>query len=277
MTHVAATLSSRTTAIDTTADGLDNQLAPALDELAAITDTEARRDALRHDIVEHAMPLADRLARRFDHRGVPLDDLTQVARLALIKAVDGYSSRRGGAFTRFAVPTIQGELKRHFRDKGWIIRVPRRLQETRLALNKATPVLHQELGRTPGVDDYAQYLQMSPDQVREGMACVHAYDAVSLQAPAHPGSEEDLSQLIGDDDPAMHTAETRTSLQPIIERLPERERRILAMRYADDLTQAQIAERVKLSQMHVSRLLKQTLTKLREGLRTHRVTSVSVR
>lgn len=276
MTHVAETLSQRTTAIDDTATGLDAQLRPALDQLAATSRTDARRDALRHDIIEHAMPLADRLARRFDHRGVPLDDLTQVARLGLVKAVDGYSSRRGGVFTRFAIPTITGELKRHFRDKGWIIRVPRRLQEARLALNEATPVLHQSLGRSPTVDDYARYLRMTPDQVRAGMACVHAYDAVSLQAPAHPGSEEDLSELIGEDDPDMQKAETRTSLRPIIQRLPERERRILALRFADDLTQAQIADRVELSQMHVSRLLRQTLAKLRKGLRTGRLESASV-
>ncbi|MFD0556574.1 RNA polymerase sigma-28 (SigD/FliA/WhiG) subunit [Stackebrandtia endophytica] len=268
MNHVADTL--RTSAIDTAAPNLDARLRRALVELAATPKNDPRRQALRHDIIEHAMPLADRLARRFANRGVPLEDLTQVARLGLVKAVDGFTTRRGSEFSRFAVPTILGELKRHFRDKGWIIRVPRRLQETRLALNEATPILNQELGRTPTVDDYATYLRMSPEDVRAGMACVHAYDAVSLHTPAHPGSEEELSELIGEEDPAMSTAETRTTLRPIIDRLPERERRILAMRYADDLTQAQIADRIHLSQMHVSRLLRQSLARLREELRAGR-------
>ncbi|GAA4906822.1 RNA polymerase sigma-B factor [Stackebrandtia albiflava] len=267
MTNVAHTLATRTSAIDTTAPSLDARLRPALDMLADASGDDREREALRHDIIEHAMPLADRLARRFDHRGVPLEDLTQVARLGLVKAVDGFTTRRGTAFSRFAIPTILGELKRHFRDKGWIIRVPRRLQETRLAINEATSYLHQRLGRTPTVDDYATHLGIPAEQVRAGMACVHAYDAISLQSPAHPGSEEELSEFIGGEDPAMTTAETRTALGPIIAQLPERERRILAMRYADDLTQAQIADRVKLSQMHVSRLLRQTLAKLREGLR----------
>lgn len=264
MTHAVETVSTGSTTGGPTAVNRDDRLRTALDELAEIPTGEPRRDVLRGRVIEHAIPLADRLARRFAHRGIPLDDLTQVARLGLVKAVDGYSRHRTKTFTGFAAVTILGELKRHFRDKGWIVRVPRRLQETRIALNDVSGELHQRLGRTPTVDDYARSLGLTTESVREGMTCVRAYDAVSLESPAHPGSEERLSESIGDDDPAMRAVENRVMLRPLLACLPERERRILMLRYADDLTQAQIADRVELSQMHVSRLLRRAVLRLRK-------------
>lgn len=247
---------------------LDALVQSDLERLARLPRTDPKRTALRNSIVEQVMPLADRLARRFERRGEPLEDLMQVARLGLVKAVNNFDAQRGTGFSRFAVPSISGELKRHFRDKGWMVRVPRHLQETRLAINKSTVELSQKLGREPTVDDFAARLSMSPEQIRAGMNCTSAYDAVSLHTPAYRDSSEELGDSLGDRDPGMELAETRVSLRPLIQRLSPRERRILAMRFADDLTQAQIANQVKLSQMHVSRVLRQTLSTLRDGLGT---------
>jgi RNA polymerase sigma-B factor len=245
---------------------LDSQVQPALDRMARLPGGDPARKRLRNDVVERAMPLADRLARRFEHRGESIDDLTQVARLGLVKSVNNFNAERGTGFTRFAVPSILGEIKRHFRDKGWLIKVPRRLQETRLALNSASRELSQKLGREPTVEDFAEYLSIPVAQVRAGMDCVGAYDGVSLQAPAHRDSDAQVADSIGAADPDMACVETRQSLRPLIMQLSARERRILAMRFGEDLTQSQIADRVGLSQMHVSRLLRQSLAKLRQGL-----------
>lgn len=247
-------------------EDLDPQVGPLLEQLSRLDESDPRRHRLRNTVVRKAMPLADRLARRFDHRGQPLEDLTQVARLGLINAVDNYDCCRGRGFTRFAVPSILGELKRYFRDKGWLVRVPRRLQESRLAFNEAAKVLSQRLGRTPTVADYAEYLSITPDQVRETLECAGAYDGVSLQAPAHRDSAEELVDSLGAGDPELRHAESRALLRPALTDLPERERRILALRFVDDLHQSEIAERVGLSQMHVSRLLRQTLGTLRERI-----------
>lgn len=245
---------------------IDPEVKPALERMEHLKKTDPRRRRLRNTVVQRALPLADRLARRFEHRGQPLEDLTQVARLGLINAVDNYSCERGKGFTRFAVPSILGELKRHFRDKGWLVRVPRRLQETRLAYNEATKVLTQRLGRSPTLEDYADYLEVPVEQVREGIECASAYDGVSLQTPAHRDSAEELADSIGGFDPALKCAEARQLLRPAVRNLPERERRILALRFVEDLHQSEIANRVGLSQMHVSRLLRQTLGKLRERI-----------
>ena len=221
---------------------------------------------VRNEIVAAALPLADRLARRFSHRGEPIEDLSQVARLGLIKAVDHYDVARGSGFTRFAVPSILGELKRHFRDRGWLIRVPRRLQETRLAVNQAAVSLTQRLGREPTVDDYAAELGVPSGQVRDAIDCGGAYDGVSLHSPAFRESSDELADLLGDDDHGIDNVDNRMTLRPLLRQLPLREQRILSMRYGQDMTQSQIAERVELSQMHVSRLLRHSLDTLRKGL-----------
>jgi RNA polymerase sigma-B factor len=225
------------------------------------------RPRIRARLIELYLPLAEYLARRFRNRGEPLDDLTQVARVGLIKSVDGYDPCRGAAFTSYAIPMIVGELKRHFRDKGWDVRVPRRLQELRLEIGKVAGGLAQELGRSPTVADLAARLDVSEEAVIEGLESGHAYRALSINAPA--GGEEsggELADLLGDVDRSLEAVDDRESLRPLIARLPVREQKIIAMRFFGNLTQTQIAEHLGISQMHVSRLLAHALTFLRGEL-----------
>jgi RNA polymerase sigma-B factor len=225
------------------------------------------RAVVRERLIEMHLPLAEYLARRFRNRGEPLDDLVQVANLSLIKSVDGYDATRGAAFTSYAIPMIVGELKRHFRDKGWDVRVPRRLQELRLEIGKITGDLAQRLGRSPTVADVAEQLGVSEDEVIAGLDSGHAYRALSLQAPVQ-GEEPAtaLVDLIGDVDPDMECVEDREALRPLIGKLPQREQKIIAMRFFGNLTQSQIATELGISQMHVSRLLSRSLGILRQGL-----------
>src|SRR5690349_3936068 len=225
------------------------------------------RERVRARLIELYIPLAEYLARRFRNRGEQLDDLIQVANLGLIKSVDGYHADRGAAFTSYAIPMIVGELKRHFRDKGWDVRVPRRLQELRLEITKVSGDLAQQLGRSPTVTDIARHLGASEDEVIEGLESGHAYRALSLQAPVQ-GDEPttELSDLLGDLDPDMEHVEDREALRPLIARLPQREQRIIAMRFFGNMTQSQIAAELGISQMHVSRLLSHSLRVLRAGL-----------
>jgi RNA polymerase sigma-B factor len=225
------------------------------------------RPRIRERLIEMYVPLAEYLARRFRNRGEPLDDLVQVANLGLIKSVDGYDPTRGAAFTSYAIPMIVGELKRHFRDKGWDVRVPRRLQELRLEITKASSDLAQQLGRSPTVADIAIHLGVTEEDVIEGLDSGHAYRALSLQAPVageEPSTE--LVDLIGDLDPDLENVEDREALRPLIARLPQREQRIIAMRFFGNMTQSQIAAQLGISQMHVSRLLSHALGVLRDGL-----------
>nr|BFE65833.1 hypothetical protein GCM10020063_103590 [Dactylosporangium thailandense] len=225
------------------------------------------RPRVRARLIELYLPLAEYLARRFRNRGEPLDDLTQVAGLGLIKAVDGFDPSRGAAFTSYAIPMIVGELKRHFRDKGWDVRVPRRLQELRLELGKVSGELAQELGRSPTVADLAGRLGVSEEEVIEGLESGHAYRTLSINAPAGgDGGAAELADLLGGADRALEAVDDRESLRPLIARLPEREQRIIAMRFVGNLTQTQIAARLGISQMHVSRLLTHALTFLRGEL-----------
>lgn len=241
----------------------------SLDELAALPSGHPRRVPLRNDVINRTLPLADRLARRFAHRGEPLEDLVQVARLGLLKAADGFDPGRGNGsgFIGYAVPTILGELKRHFRDKGWSIRVPRRLQETLVNVNASIDPLSQELGRTPTVEDLAEHLGIEPELVREGLGCTHAYTAVSLHTPTEDDGGRELLDLVGTEDPGLDAAEARVAVEPLLAKLPDRERRIIVLRYFHGLTQSQIAARVHLSQMHVSRLITRTLALMRTWLR----------
>jgi RNA polymerase sigma-B factor len=225
------------------------------------------RGRIRDRLIELYLPLAEYLARRFRNRGEPLDDLTQVANLGLIKSVDGYDVSRGAAFTSYAIPMIVGELKRHFRDKGWDVRVPRRLQELRLEITKATSDLSQQLGRSPTVTDIATHLGVTDEDVIEGLDSGHAYRALSIHAPmAGEEATTELADLLGDVDPDMQGVEDRESLRPLIAQLPKREQRIIAMRFFGNMTQSQIAAELGISQMHVSRLLSHALGVLREGL-----------
>ncbi|MET7422001.1 SigB/SigF/SigG family RNA polymerase sigma factor [Dactylosporangium sp. NPDC005555] len=230
----------------------------------------ADRDRVRARLIELYIPLAEYLARRFRNRGEQFDDLVQVANLGLIKSVDGFDPTRGAAFTSYAIPMIVGELKRHFRDKGWDVRVPRRLQELRLEISKVSGDLAQDLGRSPTVADLAKKLGASEEDVIEGLDCGQAYRALSLDAPVGDGGDgggaTGLGDLLGGDDPDMANVENREALRPLLAKLPAREQKIIAMRFHGNLTQSQIAAELGISQMHVSRLLAGALRTLRASL-----------
>jgi RNA polymerase sigma-B factor len=229
-------------------------------------DYRATRDrAIRDELIEAHLRLAEHLARRFANRGVATDDLIQVASLGLVKAVERFEPERGLEFSTFATPTIVGELKRHFRDKGWAVRVPRRLQELNLQLGEITGKLSQELGRTPTVAEMANAAGTTEDEVLEGLESAHAYTLTSLDAPT---GDEDLAlrDQIGSEDETIELLEYRTSLTPLLDQLPPRERMMLYLRFFKGMTQSEIADKLGISQMHVSRLLAKTLTTLREGL-----------
>jgi RNA polymerase sigma-B factor len=236
-------------------------------ELAGLAPDDPKRNRVRDELVEMHLPLVEYLARRFRNRGEPLDDLVQVATIGLIKSVDRFDLDRGVEFSTYATPTIVGEIKRHFRDKGWAIRVPRRLQELKLLLTKATSDLSQQNGRSPTVAELAKHLEMSEEDVLEGLESANAYSAVSLDAP--DGTDDDspsVSDSLGIEDDALEGVEYRESLKPLLERLPPREKKILLLRFFGNMTQSQIAAELGISQMHVSRLLARTLAQLRDGL-----------
>ncbi|MER7276461.1 RNA polymerase sigma factor SigF [Dactylosporangium sp. NPDC000244] len=246
-------------------DAQAKALLSLLGDLPAGTD----RERVRARLIELYIPLAEYLARRFRNRGEQLEDLVQVANLGLIKSVDGFDPTRGAAFTSYAIPMIVGELKRHFRDKGWDVRVPRRLQELRLEISKVSGDLAQDLGRSPTVADLAGRLGVSEEEVIEGLDCGQAYRALSLDAPvgdSGDGGANGLGDMLGGDDPDMRNVENREALRPLLARLPEREQKIIAMRFHGNLTQSQIAAELGISQMHVSRLLAGALRSLRDQL-----------
>jgi RNA polymerase sigma-B factor len=221
--------------------------------------------AARDELVERFLPLAARLAQRY-HRGAePLDDLVQVASVGLLKAIDRFDPERGTAFSSFAVPTIAGELKRHFRDKSWALKVPRDLQELTQRVGRTTERLVHELGRTPSVAEIADTLGVTPEEVLEAREAATAFAAESLDRPA--GDDQDAAPLVdtlGTDEPGYLQAEQSATLETMMRVLTDRQREVLRLRFAEDLTQSEIGHRLGLSQMHVSRLLRQALTRLRE-------------
>ena len=219
----------------------------------------------RERLIERFLPLAKQLARRYGSAGEPLDDLVQVASLGLVKAVDRYELERGTAFSSFAVPTILGEIKRHFRDTGWTVRVPRSIQERRIQVNRAIPALTGRLGRSPTTAEIAEHIQATTEEVLEAMEAAVAYEPVSLDSS--PGADEDdetWAQAVGEDDPQYELVEHGATLAPAMAALPPRERLILHMRFVEDMTQSQIADKVGISQMHVSRLIRKALEAMRE-------------
>jgi RNA polymerase sigma-B factor len=237
------------------------------ERLTQLSASDPERARIRATLVELHLPLVEYLARRFRNRGEWLDDLTQVATIGLIKSIDRFDLERGVEFSTYATPTIVGEIKRHFRDKGWAVRVPRRLQELKLSLTKAIGDLAQREGRAPTVSELAAHLQMSEEEVLEGLESANAYSTVSLDAP--DSGDEDapaVADSLGMIDDALEGVEYRESLKPLLERLPPREKKILLLRFFGNMTQSQIAAELGISQMHVSRLLARTLAQLREGL-----------
>jgi RNA polymerase sigma-B factor len=222
--------------------------------------------AVREELVERFMPLAKRLASRYSGGIEPFDDLLQVASVGLVKSIDRFDPERGTSFSTFAVPTILGELKRHFRDRGWSIHVPREVQERILKVDRALAELPARLGRAATVDDVAERLGISTEEVLEAMHASQGHHAVSLDAspPQADGEERTpLGERIGAQDIGYETVEYGASIQPALAEISERDRTILHLRFAEDLTQSEIAERVGISQMHVSRILRNTLDRLR--------------
>jgi RNA polymerase sigma-B factor len=219
----------------------------------------------RDELIRRFLPLARKLARRYERASEPLDDLVQVASLALVKAVDRYDVSRGDAFSSYAVPTILGELKRYFRDSGWALHVPRGMQEEVLRVNSAIERLSRELGRSPSPQQLAIRLDMSVERVLEAMEAASAYDTMSLDAPRRSSDEEQgsLADGLGHTDERFEFVEDSASIQRGLRALPERERVIMYLRFAEGLTQAEIAERVGLSQMHVSRLIRRAIERVR--------------
>jgi RNA polymerase sigma-B factor len=226
------------------------------------------RAVLRKRAIEAGLPLARRLATRYKGRGEPLDDLCQVAALALVKAVDGYDPARPSAFSSYAVATIVGALKRHFRDTTWRVRVPRRVQELAIALVPANASLTQQLGRSPTLPELATHLHTPEAEVAVAVNAWRAYQPDSLDALSAPDRDDRPPPIdtIGAVDTRFDAVTDRHTLQALLAALPARQRRILVMRYVGEMTQAEIATQVGLSQMHVSRLLQRVLTQLRTGM-----------
>ena len=222
-----------------------------------------QRAQTRDELVRLHLPLAEHCARRFLNRGEPFEDLAQVATIGLIKSVDRFETDRGVEFSTYATPTIIGELKRHFRDKGWAIRVPRRLQELRLAISGVTGELTHELGRSPTPREIAGKLGIGMEEVLEGIESANAYSTLSLDSADTDEGTAGLLETLGVDDLALEQIEIRESVKPLLASLAPREKQILTLRFFAGMTQTQIAEEVGLSQMHVSRLLNQTLASLR--------------
>lgn len=234
------------------------------EQLAALEAGTGEHEALRAALIERHLPLVTFMARKFADRGEPLDDLIQVGTIGLIKAIDRFEISKGFEFSTFATPTIVGEIKRHFRDKTWAVRVPRRLQELGASVTKATTELTQKLDRSPTPKEIAKHLGITVDDVAEALESNAAYSTVSLDVTSETSTS--IGETFGALDEALEGVEYRESLKPLLAQLDDREKRILQMRFFDNLSQSQIATELGISQMHVSRILNKVLTHLREGL-----------
>jgi RNA polymerase sigma-B factor len=223
--------------------------------------------AAREELVERFLPLARQLARRYQRTNEPLDDLMQVASVGLVKAIDRFDPARGTAFSTYAVPTILGELKRYFRDSGWAVHVPRGMQERVMKLDTTAQELHRKLGRSPSPKELATELELSEEEVLEAMEAASAYDAVSLEqqrSDTDNGSSSDTFQdKLGTEEERYELVEYGATIAPTLKALSPRERLILHLRFVEDMTQSEIAERIGVSQMHVSRLIRRSLARLR--------------
>jgi RNA polymerase sigma-B factor len=220
----------------------------------------------RAALVAEYMPLARSLARRYERSSEPLEDLVQVASLGLVKAVDRFDPSRGVAFASFAVPTILGELRRYFRDCCWDVHVPRGTQENVLAIEAAQRRMMLDKGRAPSVNELAEYLELDVERVLDALRAAQAYGTISLDAPRSSGAGEDggtYAESLGDIDERYELVDGAATVASALRHIPQRERTVLALRFGQDLTQSEIAERIGVSQMHVSRLLRRALEQLR--------------
>lgn len=222
--------------------------------------------AARDELVERFLPLARKLARRYNVGHEPFDDLVQVASLGLVKAVDRFDPSRGNTFSSFAVPTILGELKRYFRDHGWAVHVPRGAQERAVKVEDAQQYLSVKSGRAPTVPELAEYLELGIDEVLESLETARAHHATSLDAPQDDGDGEGtkLVDTFGDEDPSLKLADARITVGMVAAQLSQCEREVLALRFVHDMTQTQIAELIGVSQMQVSRILRRSIARLTE-------------
>jgi RNA polymerase sigma-B factor len=239
-----------------------------LAELADLGDEDPRRPLVRDELVTMHLPLVRHLARRYRDRGESLEDLVQVGTVGLIKAVDRFDLAQGTEFSTYATPTILGEIKRHFRDRTWAMHVPRRVQELQAQVTARSDELTGTLGRSPTVRELAESLGCGEDDILDAIEARHAYAVGALDAGdvTHEGGPPAVADRLGVEDPAFETIDDRETLRPLLARLPERERRIIMLRFFRGMSQTQIAEELGISQMHVSRLLARSLAQLRAGL-----------
>jgi len=245
----------------------DDERERVRDILAGLASNPAApgREKLLDELAVLHQGLITHIARRFTDRGEPLDDLIQVGMVALLKAAQRFDADQGVEFSTYLTPTVLGEIKRHFRDHAWSVKIPRRAQEIQPELTSATADFEQEHRRAPSVDELAEKMSLSREEVLTGLEAKHAYAALPLDAPYGQGGLA-ISEWMADPNNELDRVEWRRTLEPLLSQLPQREQEILRLRFADQMTQSQIASRTGVSQMHVSRLLAQALTKLRAQL-----------
>ncbi|MFD8247276.1 RNA polymerase sigma factor SigF [Nocardia sp. NPDC059691] len=248
-------------------DTYDN-IEPLFAELAALAPDDPRRDAVRTELIERCLPLAEHIARKFSGRGESFEDLLQIARVGMLAAVDRFDPGHGATFLSFAVPTIMGEVRRHFRDYAWSVRVPRRLKEIQSTIGPTVEILSQRLGRMPRAREIAEELGADLNEVTQALIARNAYQTSSIDAASDTDDSESggpsLLDSLGAEDPDFSTVENYLAVKPLLAALPEREKQVLVMRFFDSMSQEQIAQRIGCSQMQVSRILSKTLKSLRE-------------
>lgn len=248
-------------------DSYDN-LEPWFEKLAGLASDDPRRVEIRNEIVHLGLPLAEHIARRFSGRGEAFDDLLQIARMGLVQAVDRFDVSRGSSFLSFAVPTIMGEVRRHFRDHTWAVRVPRGTKELHLRIGPASEALFQRLGRMPTAREIAAELDVELTEVTQALIAGNGHTSNSLDTTVRDQDDDNVSQAVvtrlGAEEPCYELLEDAMAVRPLIEKLPRRERQVLVWRFFGGMTQSQIAERLGISQMQVSRILNKTLKTLRE-------------
>jgi RNA polymerase sigma-B factor len=245
----------------------DGRAEELLHELDRLTQGDPRREEIRAELVRMHLPIARGIARRYAQYDEPIEDVQQAAMLGLVKAINRYDASRGERFLAYAGPTMTGEVKRHFRDRTWLLRMPRRLQELRLAMRDARRDFSREHNRAPTVPEIAKILDISEEEAVEVLGAFDAYRPMSLDTPV--GDEEDAEtygDLIGGEDDAIEEAVDHIAVRPLLDKLPERERMILLYRFYGNKTQTEIADLMNLSQMHVSRLISRTLAELQQEL-----------
>ncbi|WP_181766200.1 RNA polymerase sigma factor SigF [Streptomyces albidus (ex Kaewkla and Franco 2022)] len=237
------------------------------DRLTVLEEGTHEYQYVRNTLIEINLTLVRFSARRFRSRGDDMEDIVQVGTIGLIKAIDRFDLSREVEFTTFAIPYVVGEIKRFFRDTTWDVRVPRRLQEMRMDLARANDKLTSKLGRSPRVSELAEHLDVSEEEIIEGQVAANGYNSSSLDATVNDEEgEASLADVLGECDEAMDLVEDFHTLKPLLAELSERDRKIIELRFGEELTQAQIGEQLGLSQMHVSRLLSRSLSGLRKGM-----------